>query len=96
MIPGPPLRGTLSPPATSITYTVKSASSEREVGREVVAARLAEQQLGAGLAPALSSSTRRGLADVSRIAACGQPPVSTARMRSAGSAPFRVNSASSA
>ena len=26
----------------------------------------------------------------SRIAACGQPPVSTARMRSAGSASLRV------
>mmetsp|Transcript_157879 Transcript_157879/g.483795 ORF Transcript_157879/g.483795 Transcript_157879/m.483795 type:complete len:216 (-) Transcript_157879:230-877(-) len=96
VMPGPPFRGTLSPPATSMTYTVKSASS-----REKLAARLSPplSQISSWIpecsAERLSNANRFPVMS-SRMAACGQPPVSTARILSGASALFRVkNSASS-
>ena len=87
VIPGPPFRGILSPPATSITYNVKSANSF-----ENAAAKLSPPdshninggKLGLELLPSnntsfVKSSHAVKFADTSsRIAACGQPPVSTA------------------
>ena len=52
--------------------------------REVVAAALDEEQLGRGRAAISSSSATRFGVMSSRIAACGQPPVSTARMCAGG------------
>lgn len=82
------LRGILSPPETSMMYTMKSASS-----REKLAARLSPPLSMSSSSHACcaesSSSACRFIEMSSRMAACGQPPVSMARMRSAGSAPCR-------
>jgi hypothetical protein len=94
VMPGPPLRGILSPPQTSITWIVKSASS-----RLKHAARLSppdSMKRSWGLNFACSSSRASRFEEISsRMAACGQPPVSTARMRSAGSAPCLVRNSPS-
>ncbi len=66
----------------------------RELGaegrREVVAAALDEDQVELREAPRMRAMAARLIEASSRIAVCGQPPVSTPWMRSAGSAPRRV------
>mmetsp|Transcript_8242 Transcript_8242/g.20128 ORF Transcript_8242/g.20128 Transcript_8242/m.20128 type:complete len:233 (+) Transcript_8242:222-920(+) len=92
--PGPPFLGTLSPPATSTTYMVKSESS-----REKLAARLSPPlsiKAKSGSNCVVSSSSLTTLPEISsRIAAWGQPPVSRHAMRSAGSASLRVRKSQS-
>ena len=81
----PPLRGILSPPATSMTWMVKSASSRLKQAARLSPPDSIRRMSGWNFWWSSSSASR--LAEMSsRMAACGQPPVSTARMRSAGKA----------
>ena len=89
MIPGPPLRGMSSPPATSITKICTSASAGLKIAVRL-SPPLSTNTRSSGAGRASSSATASRLAEMSsRIAVCGQPPVSTARIRSAGSTPVR-------
>ena len=86
-IPGPPLRATSPPPATSSTKICASTSAG-----EKVAVRLSPpdstRTTSSGAKSASRSSTASRLAVTSsRIAVCGQAPVSTARIRSGSSTP---------
>ena len=94
--PGPPLRGTLSPPDTSSTKICWSASPSRERRGEVVAAALHQHQVEPGPKRASRSSTASRLAAMSsRIAVCGQQPVRTGVIRSASSTPARCRKSAS-
>ena len=92
--PGPPFRGILSPPETSITYIIKSAKSLLKL-----AARLSPPDSisnNSVLNFACSFSRAPKLAEKSSlIAACGHPPVSIAAILSAGSASFLVRNSPS-
>ena len=83
VIPGPPLRGMSSPPATSITKICTSASAGLKIAVRL-SPPLSTSTRSSGARPRSSSATASRLAETSsRIAVCGQPPVSTARIRSA-------------
>src|SRR5262245_102084 len=95
-MPGPPLRGILSPSATSMTKMKRSASS-----REKTAVRLSPPDSTRTSSSSgncrwkLATALRLALAS-SRMAVWGQPPVWTPTIRSSGSTSRRErNSASS-
>jgi hypothetical protein len=75
---------------------------DRDVGQlgEKVAARLSppdsmQDESSAGNLPFIVSTAARLSEQSSRIAVCGQPPVSTPMIRSSGSAPATVSSRAS-
>ncbi len=96
-MPGPPLRGILSPAAHVDDVEREIRQLRAESRRQVVAAALDDDQIEVGEQARVSSPMAARFIDASsRIAVCGQPPVSTPRMRSGVSAWLRIrNSASS-
>ena len=96
VIPGPPLRGIFSPCATSITKIVTSAKSGLKVADKLSPPDSIKTISTSGKRATISSTASKFIEASSRIAVCGQPPVSTPIIRSGGSKLFLVkNSASS-
>ena len=88
VMPGPPLRGILSPAGDVDDVDREVGELGAEGGGEVVAAGFDEDQVELREARGACASTAARLIEASsRIAVCGQPPVSTPMMRSGGSAP---------
>ena len=95
-MPGPPLRGILSPSDTSMTKIVASASSGEKVAERLSPPDSTNMIWMSGCASTMASTASRFMLASSRMAVWGQPPVSTPTMRSAGSTELAVrNSASS-
>ena len=88
MMPGPALARDVVA-ASDVDHEDLHVGKRRAEDRgEVVAATLDEDEVERALALELGDRLEvRGTS--SRIAVCGQPPVSTARIRSAGSTPVR-------
>ena len=80
-MPGPPLRGTLSPPATSMTKIWTSTSARLNVAVRLSPPLSSRSSSGANRRSRSSSASRFSLMS-SRIAVCGQQPVCTPTMRS--------------
>ena len=91
VMPGPPLRGIFSPPDDVDDVDGEVGELGREGRREVVAAGFDQDEVELRESAALMASiAARLIEQSSRIAVCGQPPVSTPMMRSSGSAPATV------
>ena len=67
----------------------------REGGGEIVAAGFISTRSSAGNFARMSATAARFIEASSRIAVCGQPPVSTPTMRSAASEPERTRNSAS-
>src|SRR6266700_4107708 len=90
VIPGPPLRGTLSPPATSMTYIEASTSSGLKLAARL-SPPLSKKRISSRGNRSFMRSTASKLIDASsRIAVCGHPPVSTPMIRSEVKASLRT------
>ena len=95
-MPGPPLRGILSPAGDVDDVERQVGQLRAERRGEVVAAAFDEDRCRGCRSAAPGRSTASRLIDASsRIAVCGQPPVSTPMMRSAGSASLRTRNCAS-
>ncbi|SSS43418.1 Uncharacterised protein [Acinetobacter baumannii] len=90
VIPGPPLRGIFSPPATSMTYKVKSESSGLNVAAKLSPPLSIIMSSKPSNFSHRSSIAAKLIEASSRIAVCGQPPVSTPTIRSGDIASLRV------
>ena len=86
VMPGPPLRGILSPADTSITYRVRSDSSGLKVADRLSPPDSTSTSSRFGCRFCRSSMAAKFMEASSRMAVWGQPPVSTPSMRSAGRA----------
>ena len=94
--PGPPFRGTLSPPATSTTKICRSTSPRLKVAVRLSPPDSISTSRRSGKRRSSDSTASRFAAMSSRIAVWGQQPVSTATIRSGSSTPaLRRKSASS-
>ena len=95
-MPGPPLRATSPPPATSRTKICASTRAGENVAVRLSPPDSMSTTSSGAKSRSRSSAASRLVVMSSRIAVCGQAPVSTARMRSGSSTPAeRRNRASS-
>src|SRR5207245_2222093 len=76
--------------STSMTYIVRSANSGENVAARLSPPDSIRIRSRPGNNRLISATAARFIEASSRIAVCGQPPVSTPRMRSGGRAPLRV------
>lgn len=96
-MPGPPLRGIFSPCATSMMEMNRSASSGLNAAARLSPPLSIRMKSRSGNRLSRSSITSKFIEASSRIAVCGQPPVSMPMIRSSGRQPvFKRMRASSA
>ena len=92
-MPGPPLRATSPPPATSRTKNWASTSAGENVAVRLSPPDSTSTRSTGSKSRSRSSTANRFWVTSSRIAVCGQAPVSTARIRSGASTPGRAEEA---
>src|SRR5215470_4924347 len=93
--PGPPLRGILSPPETSMTYIDASTSSGLKLAARLSPPDSRNTMSRSACRVDSSSSASKFIEASSRMAVCGHPPVWTPMMRSSGNAWLRTRNSMS-